>query len=55
MAELAKSNFKTSDVALTHPCYIHHPDQPRYSLVPIKLNGTNYQFSSKLIMHAVNV
>ena len=45
------SNFKTSDVYLTHLYYIHHSDQPGYSLVPIKLNGTNYKFWSKLFMH----
>ena len=58
--ELAKSNFKISDIDLTHPYYIHHSGQPgyslipiKYSLVPIKLNGTNYQSWAKSVMHAL--
>ncbi|XP_022934547.1 uncharacterized protein LOC111441691 [Cucurbita moschata] len=53
MAESAKYSFKNSDVDSTHPYYIHHSDQPGYSLVPIKLNGTNYQSRSKSVMHAL--
>ena len=53
MEESAKSSFKISDVDLTHSYYINHSDQPRYSLVPIKLDGTNYQYWSKSVMHAV--
>ena len=51
LVKSAKSSFKILDVDLTHPYYIHHFDQPRYSLIPIKLNGTNYQFLSKSFMH----
>ncbi|KAJ8620514.1 hypothetical protein MRB53_029043 [Persea americana] len=47
------SSFKASDVDQSHPYYIHHSDQPGYSLVPIKLNGTNYQSWSKSVMHAL--
>ena len=36
------SNFKIWDVYLIHAYYTHHSDQPGYSHVPIKLNGTNY-------------
>ena len=53
MAESAKSSFKISDVDLIHPYYIHHSDKPGYSLIPIKLNGANYQFWSKSLMHAL--
>ncbi|XP_022922165.1 uncharacterized protein LOC111430229 [Cucurbita moschata] len=53
MAESVKSSFKISDVDLTYPYYIHLSDQPGYSLVPIKLNGTNYQSWSKSVMHAL--
>ena len=53
MEESAKSSFKISDIDLTHPYYIHHFDQPGYSLVPIKLNRTNYQYWSKSLMHAL--
>ena len=53
MAESAKSSFKISDVDLKHPYYIHYSNQSGYSFVPIKLNGTNYQSSSKLVMHAL--
>ena len=53
MVESVKSSFKISDVDLTHPYYIHHSDLPGYSLIPIKLNGTNYQSWSKSVMHAL--
>ena len=53
MAESAKSSFKISDVDLTHSYYIHHSDLLGYSLVPIKLNGANYQYWSKSVMQAL--
>ena len=53
MAESAKSSFKISDVDLTHHYYNDHSDQPLYSLVPIKLNGTNYQSRCQLVLHAL--
>ena len=53
LVESAKSNFKISDVNLTYPYYIYYSDQSGYSFVTIKLNGTNYQFGSKSIMHAL--
>ena len=51
LVQSTKSNFKIWDVDLTHPYYIHHSHQTRHSLVPIKLNGTNYPFGSKSFMH----
>ena len=53
MAESSKSCFKISDFDLTYSYYIHYSDQPGYSLVPMKLNGANYQFSTKSVMHAL--
>ena len=51
MVESAKSSFKISDVDLTHHYYNDHSDHPLYSLVPIKLNGTNYQSWCQLVLH----
>ena len=53
MAESAKSSSKILEVDWTHRYYIYHSDQLGYSLVPIKLNGINYQSESKLVMHAL--
>ncbi|KAL6311111.1 hypothetical protein AAG906_025863 [Vitis piasezkii] len=45
------SEYKTIDPS--HPLYIHHSDQPGHVLVPIKLNGVNYQSWSKAVIHAL--
>eukprot|EP00261_Vitis_vinifera_P017674 XP_010647452.1 PREDICTED: uncharacterized protein LOC104878578 [Vitis vinifera] len=45
------SENKTIDPS--HPLYIHHSDQPGHVLVPIKLNGVNYQSWSKAVIHAL--
>jgi len=36
----------------SHPYHVHHSDQPGHMLVPIKLNGSNYQSWKKSMIHA---
>ncbi|RVW14960.1 Retrovirus-related Pol polyprotein from transposon RE1 [Vitis vinifera] len=47
----SRSENKTIDPS--HTLYIHHSDQPGHVLVPIKLNGVNYQSWSKTVIHAL--
>nr|KJB75132.1 hypothetical protein B456_012G026000 [Gossypium raimondii] len=35
----------------SHSFFVHHSDQPGHLLIPIKLNGANYQSWSKAMIH----
>ncbi|KAK9077344.1 hypothetical protein SSX86_005681 [Deinandra increscens subsp. villosa] len=52
MAE-KNQDSKTTEVDTSSPYYVHHSDQPGHMLVPIKLNGANYQSWSKSMIHAL--
>ncbi|RVW97878.1 Retrovirus-related Pol polyprotein from transposon RE1 [Vitis vinifera] len=47
------SGLENKTIDPSHPLYIHHSDQPGHVLVPIKLNGVNYQSWSKAVIHAL--
>lgn len=37
----------------SHSYYLHHSEQPRHLIVPVKLNGPNYPLWSKSMIHVL--
>ncbi|KAL3513054.1 hypothetical protein ACH5RR_025771 [Cinchona calisaya] len=50
---MGDKSSKAGNMNPSHPYYVHHSDQPGHMLVPIKLNGANYQSWSKAMIHAL--
>ncbi|KAL3538213.1 hypothetical protein ACH5RR_001579 [Cinchona calisaya] len=50
---MGDESSKAGNMNPSHPYYVHHSDQPGHMLVPIKLNGANYQSWSKAMIHAL--
>nr|CAD1830596.1 unnamed protein product [Ananas comosus var. bracteatus] len=50
---MGDGSSKAGNMDPSHPYYVHHSDQPGHMLVPVKLNGANYQSWSKAMIHAL--
>lgn len=50
---MGDESSKAGNMDPSHPYYVHHSDQPGHMLVPVKLNGANYQSWSKAMIHAL--